>query len=232
MTAIKGVLFDKDGTLFHFGATWEAWAASFLLRLGGSAAAAHQLGQVIGFDHHARRFASDSLVIAGTADEVAAALLPHVRGISRGDLLALINEEAENAPQAETVPLVPYLTGLRAQGLVLGVATNDAEKPARAHLHQAGITDLFDFVAGYDSGHGGKPQSGQMLAFARASGLAPADIVMVGDSTHDLIAGRAAGMPCVAVLTGMAGRDVLAPLADAVLEDIGGLPGWIAARGR
>ena len=30
MTMIKGVLFDKDGTLFDFAATWEAWAASFL----------------------------------------------------------------------------------------------------------------------------------------------------------------------------------------------------------
>jgi phosphoglycolate phosphatase len=52
---------------------------------------------------------------------------------------------------------------------------------------------------------------------------------MVGDSTHDLQAGRAAGMRCVGVLTGMAPRDVLAPHADVVLENIGALPDWLAA---
>jgi phosphoglycolate phosphatase len=53
---------------------------------------------------------------------------------------------------------------------------------------------------------------------------------MVGDSRHDLIAGRAAGMPVVAVLTGVAGADELAPVADAVLPDIGHLPDWIVDR--
>ena len=51
---------------------------------------------------------------------------------------------------------------------------------------------------------------------------------MVGDSTHDLIAGRAAGMQTVGVLTGMAEAE-LAPLADAVLPDIGHLPDWLMA---
>jgi len=54
---------------------------------------------------------------------------------------------------------------------------------------------------------------------------------MVGDSTHDLIAGRAAGMKTIAVLTGMAGPADLAPLADAVLPDIGHIPGWLQAQG-
>ena len=53
---------------------------------------------------------------------------------------------------------------------------------------------------------------------------------MVGDSTHDLIAGRAAGMWTVGVLTGIAATDELAPYADAVLPDIGHLPGWLDAR--
>ena len=51
-----------------------------------------------------------------------------------------------------------------------------------------------------------------LLAFADAVGIAPARIVMVGDSTHDLHAGRAAGMQTVGVLTGLAGAETLAPL--------------------
>ena len=53
---------------------------------------------------------------------------------------------------------------------------------------------------------------------------------MVGDSTHDLRAGRAAGMRAVAVLTGLAEADELAPLADAVLPDVSHLPAWISVQ--
>ncbi|MEW9918939.1 HAD family hydrolase [Marimonas sp. MJW-29] len=231
MSGIRGLVFDKDGTLFDFAATWEAWAKGLLKRLGGNdLARVQRLGQAIEFDMQTGKFAPTSVVIAGTAGEVADALVPHVPELPQARLLDLINEEAESAPQHPAVPLPPLLGLLRARGLRLGVATNDAEAPARAHLAQAGVTDLFDFIAGFDSGHGGKPAPGQLLAFAQAVGLPPAQIVMVGDSTHDLQAGRAAGMTTIGVLTGPARRETLAPLADAVLPDIGHLPDWLDAR--
>lgn len=225
---VRGLVFDKDGTLFDFATTWEAWAAGFLTRIsGGDRLRAAALGDAIGFDFTARSFARDSIVIAGTAGEVAAALAPHMPGTSVPELLFTLNEEAARAPQAEAVPLVPFLGALQDRGIVLGVATNDAEAPARAHLDAAGITGHFDFIAGFDSGHGGKPAPGQLLAFCVATGLDPEAVVMVGDSLHDLHAGRAAGMRCLAVLTGLAGTDDLAPFAQAVLPDIGHIPNWL-----
>ncbi|MGJ8544823.1 MAG: HAD family hydrolase [Sulfitobacter sp.] len=223
------MLFDKDGTLFDFGATWEAWAEAFLLRgCAGDRARAKRVGAAIGFDLETRKFARDSVVIAGTPGEVAQALAPHFPELSGLALIEMLNEEATAAPQQEAVPLVPFLKGLRAQGLKLGVATNDAEAPALAHLGAAGVTELFDFIAGFDSGYGGKPAPGQLLAFAAQTGLPAEQIVMVGDSTHDLHAGRAAGMRSIAVLTGMADAEELAPFADVVLDDIGAIPGWLA----
>ncbi|MGJ8625652.1 MAG: HAD family hydrolase [Sulfitobacter sp.] len=225
---IKGLIFDKDGTLFDFAATWEAWAVAFLSRAtGGDAAYATRVGAEIGFDFVAQKFQQDSVVIAGTAGEIAAALKPHFKHLSDTQLLNMLNEEAENAPQREAVPLTELLTSLKARGLKLGVATNDAEAPARAHLAQAGVTGMFDFIAGFDSGHGGKPAPGQLLAFAAQCGLAPETVGMVGDSTHDMRAGRAAGMTCIAVLTGLALTDELAPHADVVLPDIGHIPEWL-----
>ncbi|WP_420013405.1 hypothetical protein [Tateyamaria sp.] len=52
MTAppVRGIIFDKDGTLFDFGTTWEAWAAAFLLRAtDGDRVWATQIGAHIGF---------------------------------------------------------------------------------------------------------------------------------------------------------------------------------------
>jgi phosphoglycolate phosphatase len=231
MTAIKGILFDKDGTLFDFQATWSAWARTMLTDLAaGDAARAASLGTRIGYDFGAGVFDPSSLVIAGTPDDIVGALLPALPGIGPAELVARLNAAAARAPQAEAVPLGPLLGVLRSMGMALGVATNDAEAPARAHLAAAGQEDAFDFIAGYDSGFGGKPGPGMCLGFSQAVGLDPAHVLMVGDSTHDLEAGRAAGMRTIAVLTGMAGAEVLAPLATAVLPDIGHLPGWIAAQ--
>lgn len=227
-SSVEAVLFDKDGTLFEFGATWESWAQSFLLRAtNGDRTRAALIGQHIGFDLEKRVFSPDSVVIAGTPQEVADDLMPHFPTMSRDALLTLLIEEAVEAPQVEAVPLVPFLDGLRALGLSLGVATNDAEKPALAHLESAGVRNRFDFIAGCDSGHGAKPGPGQLLAFARHTNVLPKHIAMVGDSTHDLRAGRAAGMQTVGVLTGMADRHELGRYADIVLPDIGHIPAWL-----
>ncbi|WP_299768958.1 HAD family hydrolase [uncultured Tateyamaria sp.] len=225
---VRGIIFDKDGTLFDFSTTWEAWAAAFLCRAAcGDEERAQRAGAAIGFDLACARFLPKSIVIAGTPIEIASELNAYFPDLSFDELVALLNDEAAHAPQAEAVPLKPLLTTLRARGLALGVATNDAEAPARAHLQSAGVDGFFDFIAGSDSGFGGKPAPGQLLAFCADTGLAAKTVVMVGDSTHDLHAGRAAGMSTVGVLTGMAPLDVLVPHADIVLSDIGALPDWL-----
>lgn len=225
---IAGILFDKDGTLFDFNATWGDWTEGLLHELArGDASRAGRLADVLGYDSGQRRFAPDSIVVAHTPEEVAAALLPHLPGATPATLVARMNVLAAQAPQVAAFPLGPLLADLRARGLRLGVATNDSEEAARAHLDAEGVTGLFDFVAGFDSGHGGKPHPGMLLAFADSFALDPAQVVMVGDSLHDLIAGRAAGMRRVAVLTGLATEAELQPLAEAVLPDIGHLPGWL-----
>lgn len=231
LTHIKGVVFDKDGTLFDFHATWSTWAQTLLLDLAdGDAALATRLGQSFEFDFAAGAFAPTSVAIAGTPKDIAAALLPLMRGETIDSLSLRMNEAAAKAPQAEVTPLIPFLADLRQSGLKLGVATNDGDRPARAHLDKARILSAFDFVAGSDSGYGAKPEAGQLRGFCQATGLRAEQCLMVGDSTHDLIAGRTAGMATCGVLTGLAPADVLAPLADLVLESIAELPAHLAAR--
>lgn len=224
---IKALLFDKDGTLFQFKATWEAWAHAVLLRLtNGDHAHAAEVGRDIGFDMETQSFARDSVVIAGTPAEIVSALQRHF-DMSANALETILNDEAETAPQVEAVALVPLMEELRARGLALGVATNDAERPARQHLEGAGVSELFDFISGYDSGNGVKPDAAPCLAFARKVDVQSDQVAMVGDSLHDLKAGRAAGMRTIGVLTGLATLDELAPFADVVLDHIGQIPTWL-----
>lgn len=226
-TMIDGVIFDKDGTLFDFRRSWGAWAQDMLAQLADNPEHATRMANAIGYDLKTKEFAPDSPVIASTAHEIAKALAVHLPDQTVAEIEARINAAAALAAMVPAVPLRPLLEALRASGLRLGLATNDTEVPARAHLAAHGLTDLFDFIAGHDSGHGAKPGPGMCLAFAEATGLDPARVAMVGDSLHDLHAGRAAGMVCVAVLTGIAPAALLAPHADVVLPDIGGLPAWL-----
>ena len=224
---IRGLLFDKDGTLFDFQASWGSWADGLLRDLFGPRAA--EIGAVLGFDLATGRFAPSSPIIAETTDRVADILLPDLPGWEKPALLAHMTARAAATPLVEAVALAPLLDGLAGRGLALGLATNDDESSARAHLARAGVAGRFGFVAGYDSGWGGKPEAGQVRGFLDWSGLAPQEVAMIGDSLHDLHAGRGAGVVTVGVLTGPAPAAVLARHADLVLPDIGALPAGLDA---
>lgn len=226
---IMGVLFDKDGTLFDFQGTWSQWARGLLDTLAqGDHAVVRALAEAIAFDLDASRFRPESPIIAGTGAEAADLLAAHLPHLSSGEVARQVLIAAQDVQMAPAVPLRACLGALRDRGLKLGVATNDFESAAQRHL--VDVLDLFDFIAGFDSGHGPKPEPGMLLAFADACGIAPGTCVMVGDSRHDLAAGRAAGMLTAAVLTGVAEAADLADLADVVLPDISHLPAWIDTR--
>ena len=229
--AIQAVIFDKDGTLFDFNRTWGPVTGAMIAReCENDRARMEELAAVLKFDLDNDRFHPGSLVIASTADIVEATVLPFTRD---GDLTALrarMRAATGGVAQVPVTALDPLFGGLRARGLTLGIVTNDAIAPALANLDSVAVRDHFAFVAGCDSGFGAKPEPGQLLAFCDHTGIAPEACVMVGDSTHDLHAGRAAGMATIGVLTGPALADELRPHADAVLTSIAALPEWLEGR--
>ena len=228
---IRGVIFDKDGTLFDFQSTWGIWTAQVLARIAGSdEALLQQLAEALGYDTQTRRVQPGSVIVAATPMDIAAVVKDCIPALSQTQICNWLNEEAKTAPQVLVTDLHRLTAELRRINLGLCVMTNDAETPARAHLASVQASDLFDFVIGSDSGFGAKPQAAPLLALADKMEIPAAACVMVGDSTHDLRAGRAAGMRAVAVLTGLAEADELAPLADAVLPDVSHLPAWISVQ--
>lgn len=220
--AIDAILFDKDGTLYDFHATWSAFAKEAVHAFPG--VAPERVAGALGFDLSQGRFRHDAPFVSGTAEETAT-LLSSETGVPMIEIRDRFDEIGRTTSQVPVPGVVEALRELAPRPL--GIATNDAEASARAHLEQTGISDRFTFVAGYDSGFGSKPEAGQLVAFARHVDVEHGRVAMVGDSAHDLMAARKAGMVAVAVLTGTAMRETLQPLADVVLPDVTHLRGWL-----
>ncbi len=230
-TALAGVLFDKDGTLVDFDQTWGHAGHAVMLDLGrDDPAAVARLVDAMHYDLAGRRFAATSPLIAGAPDTYV-----HLwaEALGRSGDPAMLDDLNRAFTEATLRSLAPLgdpdavLLALKSRGLRLGLATNDTEASARRQLAALGLDAHMDFVAGYDTGHGGKPDPGMVLAFARALGVAPGRIAMVGDSPLDLMAARAAGAVAVAVLSGPAARGELQHLADHVLDGIADLPALV-----
>lgn len=236
MARIRGALFDKDGTLIDFAATWRGLVRGMIAEYAkGDEKLALALGDAIGFDGRTGAFLPGSPVVADSTDVFADLMAQLLPGVPAAVIEKDANERARAASSNGSLAPVPGLADtvrrLTAMEITLGVATHDGEAAARAHALALGVSEDFSFFAGYDSGHGLKPSSGMPLAFCAATGLRPEEIVMVGDSIHDLGAGRAAGAGVVvAVLTGPAEEAELAPHADVVLPSIVDLPDFLRRR--
>lgn len=113
------------------------------------------------------------------------------------------------------------LDSLHAHGWVLACVTN---KPARFTiplLAAAGLAGYFAVTVSGDSLPTKKPDPAPLLHAAATLGIAPARVVMIGDSLTDLRAAHGAGMPAYCVSFGYhGGVDLAAAGARALIDDL------------
>lgn len=233
MSELRGILFDKDGTLLDYHATWMPANFAVATNLsGGDAAKAEMLLMLGGWDKSTGRVRSGSPMAAGDLTEITQLWAPYIDPVAAADLKALERridrifiDAAQPTPVCDLAALADRLS---AAGYILGVATSDSEEGARRSLEGTGVLEAAGFVAGYDSGHGRKPGPGMALAFCATTGLNPDEIVVVGDNAHDIELGHSAGARAsIGVLTGTSTREELLELTDHVLDSIGELEAYL-----
>jgi HAD superfamily hydrolase (TIGR01509 family) len=232
---IKGVLFDKDGTLLEFHSTQHAIYAAVLARLQDDYQVpeplARQLGEVLG--HLPDRLAPDSLLQHSTNQQIAQALSAASRAYAEGrewqppydadDLLDLIDRLslAEDVPYV-ALPHVPEtLHYLHREGYKLGVATVDTRTATVAGLRKTGILRHFDYLG---TGEEAEPKPDPCLAdrFCSECGLRPSELLVVGDGENDMLFARNAGAHFVGIdSTGDSTSSVFRAAGQPSVTDIG-----------
>ncbi|MDE2967984.1 MAG: HAD family hydrolase [Chloroflexota bacterium] len=204
------LMFDIDGTLS-------------LSQGAGSLAMSRTFEQLWGIEN-----ALEGMSFAGRSDTwiVPTALANQGRDCSANDLArfidhyvphlgdALVERDSRLCPGVE-----PLLAALAEEDVTLGLGTGNFRRAAEAKLAPLGIWDHF-LDGGFGDDH---PNRTELLAAGlerlRRHSNDGADVVVIGDTAHDVEAGHAIGARVVAVKTGYSQPGELDE-ADVVLEDL------------
>ena len=226
--AIKGILFDKDGTLIAFNNVWGPLYKSMLIdHFGYDEASALALLQTTGYEPETGTCRGGSPMAAGTLEQIMGVWWPDLPVTAREERRQFVNENTDKNAKNFVEPLfalAPVFDALHAAGYALGVGTNDSEISAKRHMEVLDVHHYFDVVLGADSVDVPKP-SGQMVRrFAELTGMKPSEVAMVGDNGHDIEEARAGGAGlAIGVLTGNSTAADLEPHADHVIHSVGEL---------
>ncbi|MFS8572415.1 MAG: HAD family phosphatase [Clostridia bacterium] len=160
------------------------------------------------------------------------------------DRLALeVRRRAHEKKLLGNEPLRPGVAALiqdaKAQGLLLGMASNSSYRWIEEGLAPYGLLEQFDTVCTPDDGVPPKPDPALYRLAVERLGVAPSEAVAIEDSPHGAAAARAAGLACVVVpsaltkgrafpegcividtLEGMSARRLIAAVSGHLKEDL------------
>jgi N-acetyl-D-muramate 6-phosphate phosphatase len=115
------------------------------------------------------------------------------------------NKEGEPR-QYQIIPGVPEMLTILAMKYPLAVVSARGEKTSMAFINQFNLAPFFRMIVTSQTTRRTKPFPDPLLYAAEKLGIPPAQCLMVGDTTVDMLAAKRAGMQAVGVLCGF-GRE-------------------------
>jgi phosphoglycolate phosphatase-like HAD superfamily hydrolase len=229
LDGIELIIFDKDGTLIEFHLMWGAWVDELATRLEAEAGRPLRGGlyPLLGVDPGTGLVHAHGLLAATPMSRIREHVEAYVveSGVPPARAAAAV-DAVWHAP--DPVALAQPVTDLqvlfaRLRPIVgtFAVATSDDRDPTERTLAALGIAGEMAALVCADDGIPSKPAPDPVIHLCRLLGVPPERTAVVGDSPADLRMARAAGAArTIGVLTGVADRDELEPLADAILGSI------------
>lgn len=183
--AIAAVIIDLDGTMIDTLPDFEVAINAMRATLDLAPITRAQIGDMVGkgSEHLIRSVLALDFDTAGVEARIEAAMVAYQRCY-----LAINGDHS-----ALYAGVLTGLDAMRAQGLRLACVTNKPIAFATPLLAQKGLAPYFELVYGGDSLARKKPDPLPLLTVCADFGLAPAQVVAIGDSSNDAQAARAAG---------------------------------------
>jgi len=211
--AVKMVMIDLDGTLIHTAPDLAACANRMLADLGRAPAPVETVMTWIG--NGVPRLVKRALTGQMMA-EPEAALFDKALAIFQQHYLAHVSDLSR--PFAG---VVAGLDRLKARGFHLACITNKAEAFTLPLLRNLDLYKYFELVLSGDSLPKQKPDPLPLRHACQHFGITPEHGMLIGDSSNDVEAARAAGMPVICVTYGYNhGHDIRASHPDAVVDSL------------
>jgi phosphoglycolate phosphatase len=211
---LKAAIIDLDGTMVDTVGDFEVALGRALHDLGFAPVDRSFISRTVG--------KGSEHLIRSTLAQVGAPLALYDQAWDRYQHHYL----AINGQHSNVYPgVLEGLKALQSAGLKLACLTNKPTAFARPLLAQKGLSGFFEQVFGGDAFARKKPDPLPLLETCKALGTAPARTLMVGDSSNDAVAARAAGCPVVLVNYGYNhGEPVELAQPDAILSRLDELP--------
>ncbi len=212
----RAVLFDLDGTLVDTVPDLAACVDRTLAELGvparGEAAVRTWVGNGV-----------ERLIDRALAGRMEGGAEPGLRARALARFLELYERHA--CERSRPYPgAAEALARLHRQGIRLACVTNKPQRPAEALLAHFGLDAFLERVVGGGRLAHVKPHPEPLLHALAELAVEPGAAVMVGDSSNDVAAARAAGIAVVCVGYGYNhGRDIRECAPDAVIERLADL---------
>jgi phosphoglycolate phosphatase len=191
LQGIRAVILDLDGTLLDTAPDLAAAANAVRADFDLPALSLERVASFVGKGAENLMHRSLTNSLDGTVD--AARLSAAIKRFEH-------HYERENGLQAKLYPgVMEGLSEMKAKGLRLACVTNKPYEFSIKLLEQKGLLADMEFVLGGDSLPKRKPDPMPMLAACERFGLAPQQVLAIGDSINDALAARRAGVPVFAV---------------------------------